>query len=101
MKKSSEENQLTPGQGLRAPICSVRDPRRRGSLALTGILMASMLAGGAFMGGFGRRSAYDERHDPDRAKTPEDLANIEAARLKRERKGAKRHTQNNLLSRRP
>ena len=56
--------------------------------------MASMLAGGALMGGFGRRSAYAERHDPDREKTPEDLANIEAARLKRERKAAKRNTQN-------
>ena len=37
-----------------------------------------------------RRSAADIRHDPNREKTAEDLERMEAARLKRERKAAKK-----------
>lgn len=37
-----------------------------------------------------RRSSFAVRHDPNREKTAEDLKNIEAARLRRERRDARR-----------
>ena len=39
---------------------------------------------------FGRPSAAAIRHDPNRPKTPEDLKRIEAARLKREKRAARK-----------
>jgi hypothetical protein len=62
-------------------------PRRTGKV---GALLAAtaMLGAPGFRGR--RPSSYDERHDPDRPKTDKDLANIEAARLKRERKAARK-----------
>lgn len=41
-----------------------------------------------------RSSAYRERHDPDRPKTPEDLERMEAARMRREKKADKKELQN-------
>jgi len=43
-----------------------------------------------------RRSSADIRHDPNREKTAEDLERIEAARLKRERKAAKKLSLQNV-----
>lgn len=43
--------------------------------------------------GFGRppkKTAYQIRHDPNREKTAEDLKNMEAARLRREKREARR-----------
>lgn len=43
--------------------------------------------------GFGRtpkKTAYQIRHDPNREKTAEDLRNMEAARLRREKRKARR-----------
>jgi Elongation factor Tu GTP binding domain len=57
--------------------------------ALAFIGGAVMLAGG--LPGFGgSRSTASIRHDPKRPKTEEDLERMEAARLKRERKAARR-----------
>jgi hypothetical protein len=47
-------------------------------------IATSAMLGGAF--NFPGPSSYDIRHDPTREKTPEDLAKIDAARIKRERK---------------
>lgn len=56
-------------------------------------MLVAMMAGGVPLIGGRGYSAYARRHDPDRVKTPEDLANIEAARLKREKRAAKRKAQ--------
>lgn len=69
--------------------CFVRRPR----VGAAGLLAMSALIAGSF--GFnGGRSSYAERHDPHRPKTTEDLERMEAARLRRERKAAKRKAQN-------
>lgn len=62
-------------------------PRSRAVMAILGM---AMLSGSMMMGGFGGRSAYAERHDPNRHKTPEDLENMERARVRREKRAAKR-----------
>jgi hypothetical protein len=49
-----------------------------------------MLTGYAMYGMGGGRSAAAERNDPNREKTPEDLARIAAAQRKRERKAKRR-----------
>lgn len=63
--------------------------RRRTStaLAMTALLGAGVLG----FPGLGRPSAAAIRHDPVREKTPEDEERLAAARLRRERRAAKRN----------
>lgn len=70
-----------------SPIRRVRDPRGR----MIGLLAISAMLGGVFGGAFGGgRSSYFERHDEERPKTKHDLERMEEARLRRERKAAKK-----------
>lgn len=56
-------------------------------LAMTIPFAAAAMGMFACGGGY---SSYDERHDPSREKTAEDLKHIELAKQKRERKAKKR-----------
>lgn len=58
-------------------------PRGLGAMALMPLILGSCIG---MLGGGGGVSAQQERNDPARPKTPEDLARIEAAKRKRERK---------------
>ena len=67
--------------------------RRSPSAAL---LMAAAMGGG-LMNQFRlnrRKSSFEIRHDPEREKTEKDLARIEAARQKRERRKARKYPTN-------
>lgn len=78
-----------------APPPPTRKPRK----SMVGLLaMTAMLAGCGMYGMGGGRSSAAERNDPDRLKTPQDLARLAAAQLKRERKAA-RKAQNNATRR--
>ena len=70
--------------------------RKRGFGAMGLMAMTSLLAASCGFGIGGGRSAYSERNDPDRPKTPEDLKRMEAAQRKRDRKAARRNSQHNV-----
>jgi len=77
--------------GRRPSSGSVRRPRS----SMIGLLAMSAMLGGGFAGAFGGgRSSYTERHDEERPKTKHDLERIEEARLRRERRAAKKRAQN-------
>ena len=79
-----------PAVGVQRP-CSVRRPRG----SMIGLLALSAMLGSGFGGAFGGgRSSYTERHDEERPKTKHDLERIEEARIRREKRAAKKRAQN-------
>ena len=61
---------------------------------MLGLLAMSIMAGAcAGLPGW-RPSSADVRHDPNRPKTPEDMERMAAAQKKRDRKAARKCTQN-------
>jgi hypothetical protein len=87
-------------QPAQAPV--VMDVTRRPKLGATGLLMLTAALGGLAMPGFRYApSARSIRNDPHRPKTPEDLARMEAAQRKRDRKAARRNAQNATAEPRP
>lgn len=94
VKPNSEpETQDAPSTfgGRRPSSCSVRRPRS----SMIGLLAMSAMLGGGFGGAFGGgRSSYAERHDEERPKTKHDLERIEEARIRREKRAAKKRAQN-------
>ncbi len=89
---SPETKDMTkdPAVGVQRP-CSARRPRG----SMIGLLALSAMLGGGFGGAFGGgRSSYTERHDEERPKTKHDLERIEEARIRREKRAAKKRAQN-------